>query len=95
VVTRTCGRPRLRAGDYGTPAVFPTGKSAAIFHYPTRQCICLFRPPRWRKSGGTVLCATIGCVESVIYRRAAQKGLAARATPVLVSSARSTRVGSR
>jgi len=45
MVTRSCGRPQLRAGGHGAPAVFPTGKSAAIFHYPTRQCICLFRPP--------------------------------------------------
>ncbi|KOC67503.1 hypothetical protein WH47_10955 [Habropoda laboriosa] len=28
----------------GAPAVFPTGKSAAIFHCPTRQCICLLQP---------------------------------------------------
>jgi len=42
----TCGCPRLRASDHSAPAVFPTGKSAAIFHYPTRQCICLFHPPR-------------------------------------------------
>lgn len=45
MVTRSCGRPQLRAGGHGAPAVFPIGKSAAIFHYPTRQCICLFRPP--------------------------------------------------
>ncbi|TGZ36176.1 Uncharacterized protein DBV15_07257 [Temnothorax longispinosus] len=121
MVTRSCGRPQLRAGGHGAPAVFPTGKSAAIFHYPTRQCICLFRPPaasssfpattpnsrksvvplpgastrtslamimfslftglygtRWRKSGGTVLCATIGCIESVIYRHADRKKLSVR-----------------
>lgn len=36
-----------RACSYGTgaPAVFPTGKSAAIFHCPTRQCICLLHTP--------------------------------------------------
>ncbi|KYM97441.1 hypothetical protein ALC62_11733 [Cyphomyrmex costatus] len=125
MVTRSCGRPQLRASGHGAPAVFPTGKSAAIFHYPTRQCICLFRPPpacssyppaaaltlekvscrylcfdtgerrtslamimfslftglygaRWRKSGGTVLCATIGCIESMIYRHAERKKLSVR-----------------
>lgn len=42
----TCGCPQLRASDHSAPAVFPAGKSTAIFHYPTRQCICLFHPPR-------------------------------------------------
>jgi len=113
------GRPRLLpAGGHGAPAVFPTGKSAAIFHYPTRQCICLLCPPApptlparpaptrksvvplpvrsdtgrphlaghdnvfiihriiWRVGGnqvGRYYAPTIGCVESVIYRRARQK----------------------
>ncbi|KZC07532.1 hypothetical protein WN55_08303 [Dufourea novaeangliae] len=32
--------PACSHGGTGAPTVFPTGKSAAIFHCPTRQCIC-------------------------------------------------------